>query len=370
MSDPSLESCTLLVEDESGVLLPSELSDNMTRGRSPEASSIMSPKTQSRDIVGPKGVRHISDCSPCRLLGAVGFLLTCGLLTSILVSSQADSSAPEQSLRGGEQDEAVKLLAQDGTQTFYTYKAIAEGAFWKYPFGNTNTGNLEGVMWYLGNEVVTQYSHGTQCPRKFNIAKIRRFKITTKVTPALAAKNMHFGARFAFDFGKCMGRCFDHNMCTGSADCDFQYSNYGFNPGCNNFGDKSAYPDYETSAPGGIWYSFPLEGRCAYPTGADNCTWSFEEAGDVTLAELEQSVGGGGNCCNGICSGFWDGVLRPGKTQWRIQLARDLFTRKYPAIQAWNEHAPMCDFRPAEWYAPDTWPRGDPWKTTTAVPGY
>mmetsp|Transcript_83073 Transcript_83073/g.178062 ORF Transcript_83073/g.178062 Transcript_83073/m.178062 type:complete len:294 (+) Transcript_83073:50-931(+) len=257
------------------------------------------------------------------------------------------------------------LMPPGETDWFYTYRAVAEGAFEKYPFGNTNTGNLEGVMWYLGNEVVTMYTEGTRCPRKFNISKIKRFKIRTKATPSLLAKGMHFGARFAFDFGKCMGRCFSNNLCTGHEDCEYHYAKFGYNPGCNNFWDRSVYPDYETSAPNGIWYSFPLEGRCAHPTGADNCTWNYEEAGEITLAELEQSIGGNGNCCNGICSGFWDGVLQPAKTQWRTQLALDMFARKYPTEEAWKLPEPVCDFHPGEWYSPDTWPRTSPWMTTT-----
>eukprot|EP00404_Azadinium_spinosum_P047988 CAMPEP_0180806480 /NCGR_PEP_ID=MMETSP1038_2-20121128/62623_1 /TAXON_ID=632150 /ORGANISM="Azadinium spinosum, Strain 3D9" /LENGTH=44 /DNA_ID= /DNA_START= /DNA_END= /DNA_ORIENTATION= len=44
-------------------------------------------------------------------------------------------------------------------------------------------------------------------------------------------------------------------MCTGDEDCKYHYSKYGFNPGCNNFWDKSAFPDFDTSAPTGIWYS-------------------------------------------------------------------------------------------------------------------
>mmetsp|Transcript_13853 Transcript_13853/g.30887 ORF Transcript_13853/g.30887 Transcript_13853/m.30887 type:complete len:291 (+) Transcript_13853:46-918(+) len=259
------------------------------------------------------------------------------------------------------------LMPPGETDWFYTYRAVAEGAFEKYPFGNTNTGNLEGVMWYLGNEVVTMYTEGTRCPRKFNISKIKRFKIRTKATPSLLAKGMHFGARFAFDFGKCMGRCFSNNLCTGHEDCEYHYAKFGYNPGCNNFWDRSVYPDYETSAPNGIWYALPLQGRCDYPTGADDCTWSYEEAGEVTLAELEESVGGMGNCCDNRCSGFWDAVLDSWKTRWRTQLTLDMFAKKYPTNGQIRVKEATCDFHPWEWYGTDNWPRRDPWAKPTTV---
>ncbi|CAK0847496.1 unnamed protein product [Prorocentrum cordatum] len=73
---------------------------------------------------------------------------------------------------------------------------------------------------------------------------------------------MNFGVRFSYDFGMCMGRCFGGNMCTGADDCRVHYETFGFNPGCNNFWDMYPFPDFKTPAPGGIWYSLPLSGRC------------------------------------------------------------------------------------------------------------
>merc|ERR1719284_606621 len=53
---------------------------------------------------------------------------------------------------------AITTTAEISTaplQEFYMYRAAAEGPGDKYPLGNINTGNIEGVMWYLMNEVVT-----------------------------------------------------------------------------------------------------------------------------------------------------------------------------------------------------------------------
>merc|ERR1740121_1845757 len=99
---------------------------------------------------------------------------------------------------------------------------------------------MDGVMWYLMNEVVTNYSKGVRCPRKFNISQIHRFKVLTRATDALFQDGINFGTRFAYDKGLCEGRCFSGNKCTGESDCKNHYKKYGFVPGCNKFSDH--YP--------------------------------------------------------------------------------------------------------------------------------
>jgi len=234
----------------------------------------------------------------------------------------------------------------------------------EHPVGDINTGNLEGVVWYLQNEVVTMYGTPgtTRCPRKFNIAEIHRFKVRTRTSKELFAEGMNFGPRFAYDEGMCRGRCFAGNKCTCQPDCDYTYGKYGNVVGCNKFIDKYPYPDYDTAAPGGIWYALPLEGRCDYPTGAHDCTWSYEHAGHITLQELEAKASGGSdNCCNGQCTGFWDNLYDLGRTQWRVQQALDVFANKYtqmPRDLFWA----TCDFGWWRWYSPnDPWARTDPW---------
>jgi hypothetical protein len=241
---------------------------------------------------------------------------------------------------------------------FYMYRATSLGGFDKARLGQVNTANLEGVMWYLLNEVVTMYSVGSRCPRKYGIAAIHRFKVTYAPTPELVKEGMHWGARFTFDNGSCMGRCFSDNLCTGEDDCAEHYGKYGMVPGCNNFRDGRPFPDLETHTPNGIWYSLPAGGRCAHPTGSHDCTWSYEDAGYITLEEVEKANPGQGNCCNGVCTNFWDDPLR---NDWRANMARNFFAGKYPNMPR-GLAQDVCDFNWDTWYTPDKWERRDPWK--------
>jgi hypothetical protein len=244
---------------------------------------------------------------------------------------------------------------------FYTYRAVPQGKFDDYPFGDVNTANMEGVMWYLMNEVVTNYKTGTACPRKFNISEIHRIKIRMRATKELTALGMSTGVRFAYDFGKCMGRCFPGNLCTNSSDCELHYQKYGYFVGCNKFTDHYPFPNVDTSAPQGMWFSFPSEGRCDYPTGEHNCTWSSEWSGVLTLLELEKQAPSisTGNCCNGHCTMLWEQQEDKDKMDWRIQQAWAAWGIKYPntAEVGW----PTCNFQWKQWYQPDLWEHLDPW---------
>jgi hypothetical protein len=245
-------------------------------------------------------------------------------------------------------------------QEFYIYRATQEGPMTKYPFGNVNAGNLDGVIWYLQNEVVTMYTNGTRCPRKFNISTIRRFKFRMRTTNDLYDSGLNYGARFSFDRGKCVGRCFPNNMCTVDGDCEDHYSKYGYIVGCNNFEDKYPFPADETPTPQGIWYSLPLEGRCGYPTGARDCTWSYEEAGEVPLELLEASFPGSDNCCNGVCTDFWTGLFDEDRALWRVEQTKDMFKMMYPEMPRELGYPP-CDFKAEKWYPEDKYDRVDPW---------
>jgi hypothetical protein len=242
---------------------------------------------------------------------------------------------------------------------FYMYRASAVDLANKYPFGNVNTGNLDGVVWYLMNEVVTIYADGTRCPRHFNISQINRYRIQMRATMEIYEAGMSFGTRFSFTFGACMGRCFPGNECSGPEDCDYHYSKYGFNVGCNNFLDHYTYPEGETPAPGGTWYALPLDGRCSgEPTGAKDCTWSYRDAGALSLEEIEATSPSGPNCCPADrCTGFWENQLDEGATSGRVQAIRSAFAEKYPD---WPEDLgpSRCDFRKDAWYTAgaDIWP--------------
>jgi len=303
-------------------------------------------------------------------VGAASVLLLC---TGAALSLGAPHLLSTGSLKRTDGKFEVVMAAAGGpseqkeapTITFYMYRAAAEGALEKYEFGDINTGNMDGVVWYLMNEVVTMYTAGVRCPRKFNISMIHRFKITMKSTPELFATGMNFGARFAYDTGKCMGRCFPKNMCTGTDDCDYHYKKYGYNPGCNNFYDHYPFPDYNTPAERGIWYTLPLAGRCDNPTGAHDCTWAYEYAGNISLWDMEKAAKaeanwGDVNCCDGHCSQFWNDQFSTWRTSWRVQQALQTFADKYPDISA-DIGSGTCDFQWPKWYEVDRWDRRDPW---------
>jgi len=212
------------------------------------------------------------------------------------------------------------------------------------------------------NDIVTNYTNGPRCPRRFNISRIYRLKIKTRATQEMAGLNMSFGARFAYDQGMCQGRCFPGNMCTGAGDCMTQFDKYGFVPGCNDFRADYPFPVDANSAPSGVWYSLPLGGRCSGdPTGAKDCTWSYEDAGHVTLESLEEFSPGSDNCCEGRCSDFWRGQWDPAVMSWRVDAALWMFNSKYPASTR-PLRAPACDFDRDKWYAEDPWARQDPWR--------
>jgi len=233
----------------------------------------------------------------------------------------------------------------------------------RYPFGDMNAGNMDGVMWYLMNEVVTEYTAHAACPRKFGIDEIRRFRVRMRPTQEMVSQGHHFGARFAYDRGQCVGRCFPGNKCTCKQDCDAQFERSGHVVGCNNFRDHYPFPDTDTQAPDGVWFSFPLGGKCDYPTGSHSCTYSAEETGVISLAELENVAPGKDQCCDGLCTDFWVNLFDVEKTRWRVQQALDVFQRKYPDSPRELDTVP-CDFRREAWYSDDDFARLDPWDKT------
>mmetsp|Transcript_20089 Transcript_20089/g.50581 ORF Transcript_20089/g.50581 Transcript_20089/m.50581 type:complete len:621 (+) Transcript_20089:57-1919(+) len=237
---------------------------------------------------------------------------------------------------------------------FYMYRAAAADTMGEYPFGNINTANIEGAVWYLLNEVVNRWKPEVQCPRKFGISKLYRFKVKVKTTKEMIDKGMTFGARYAWDRGHCSGRCFQKNLCSCWKDCVDMYAKYGHVPGCNLFSHGYPYPLHGDApqAPDGIWYSLPLSGRCKHPTGAHDCTWSYEHAGVITIKELEERHKGWGNCCNGRCTYFWNDFWSRGKFNWRVRKVFKLFKEKYPHLPV-DLGQSFCDFNHKKWYDPD-----------------
>merc|ERR1711953_927040 len=80
-------------------------------------------------------------------------------------------------------------------------------------------------------------------------------------------------------------------------------------------------------------------GKCEHPNGRRDCTWHLEEAGEITLGELENT--NEVKFCkankreyrpetdSGDIS-FWNGKAHEGANARRVQTALNLFRKKYP----------------------------------------
>lgn len=291
--------------------------------------------------------------------------------------SQTVPISENKTLTNGTVTDIVTSVSGAPLFEFYMYRANTINAT-HFDFGEINTANIDGVVWYLTSEVVTWFMGEPRCPRKFDISQLNRYRIKTRATKELYELGMNFGVRFAYDGGMCMGRCFGGGQCSGMSDCDFHFDKFGFVPGCNNFLDKYPFPNYETPAPNGIWYSLPIAGRCeGDPTGERDCTWSSEAAGVLTIREIERKRPGRNitdnvndkNCCPAEnCTYFWADHNDMTLLSWRADKILDMFSEKYPDLPR-DLETPPCDFNLDKWYneSTDVWPRSDPWAPTTTT---
>jgi len=236
--------------------------------------------------------------------------------------------------------------------TFYMYRVANDE---NYPVNGVNMANLAGDMWYLHNEVVQN------CPRKFNMERLLRFKVTMRATPELYGQNSRkFDSFVAMDQAKCTVP-----KCT-----ELHWDPYGYVVGCqpNNV--------VTVAVPGApVWYSLP--GTCpskfyyektaacnaeqpggACPTsdvtGTRNCTYFLERAGEIRLDELS-----GIQNYNEVCeqtgqreydvftdrghgSDFWDGKQDAKAGEQRMKRINDLFLEKFPQ-QEYSLDDPLCE---------------------------
>jgi len=215
-----------------------------------------------------------------------------------------------------------------------------------YPFENVNSANVGGVLRYMHDEVVFS------CPRKFQITRVLRFKITVHATSALPN---NFGPFVAFDQGRCT-----------VPNCPNLWARYGYVVGCQPQGTSVAH------YPNGVWFSVPGScpsqefwkkspeckqrepgGHCNNPDGSRDCTWHAEAAGEISVDEL-----GGINNYNARCSegfreydistdrgvgtDFWNGKRDPVSCARRESRLRQLFETKYPLSPKLLD--PPCDW--------------------------
>jgi len=285
--------------------------------------------------------------------------------------------------------------------TFYVYRAQSVA---NYPLENVDAADLAGVLWYLHHEVIPA------TPRKYHIDRIRRHKIRYK--PTQEFWNVHhasFGPFFAYDGGRCT-----------TPEGGKLYHQYGFLIGCQfvTLSEGAYMSDKPTTVackPGSdqcrspLWYSLPgpcptkglqqqdlkgnsetLDvskgkdpecvrrmpgGRCrggGPPTGAPDCTYSVEQAGEILLDELagiedynefwntsyykcqqdkmRGKVSGpcirnreyDGELDRGIGNTFWNGKFDKDRCHARMEKARALFRKHYPDFP--DLETPLCDF--------------------------
>lgn len=261
------------------------------------------------------------------------------------------------------------------TQSFYMYRAQDND---EYPLINFNAADLAGVMWYLHHEVVMV------CPRKFNVTRIRRLKVTVQNTCNLKKiEGSQFGPYVSFDQGRCT-----------IGGCQHFWDSYGFVVGCQHIPyNQGMWAAYCTPQPDGKchrahWYSLPgpcptgtrwykspeclaqnpggncnTSGHSGDPTGARDCTYQLEEdAGEVYLDELynwdyncwqghnmeyNNVTDTGANDAGGERVTFWQGIYEPDKCLNRVKAVQDKFKEKYPHMP-YQIAQPDCD-----WYKAD-----------------
>mmetsp|Transcript_116525 Transcript_116525/g.370631 ORF Transcript_116525/g.370631 Transcript_116525/m.370631 type:complete len:499 (-) Transcript_116525:329-1825(-) len=290
-------------------------------------------------------------------------------------------------------------------QTFYMYRAQSQAS---YPLENINTADLAGALWYLHNEVVVA------TPRKYKIDRVKRFMVTVKNTWEFwNAHKRQFSAFVAYDAGGCT-----------TPVCKDIYHQYGFVVGCQvqplsvakymgreqtNWQCRAG----EDNCKAPIWYSLP--GACpakgipngainpnsvdldvdqykspectkrmpgglckagvTEPTGAPDCTYTYEDAGEIFLDELvglqdynqfwntsytqcmkdkAAHVLPTDHLClhnkeydpitdTGVGTSFWAGKLDADKCTDRLDKARKLFKKNFPQFPEHLEE-PACEF--------------------------
>eukprot|EP00420_Gonyaulax_spinifera_P029339 CAMPEP_0197874898 /NCGR_PEP_ID=MMETSP1439-20131203/4280_1 /TAXON_ID=66791 /ORGANISM="Gonyaulax spinifera, Strain CCMP409" /LENGTH=511 /DNA_ID=CAMNT_0043494063 /DNA_START=48 /DNA_END=1583 /DNA_ORIENTATION=- len=287
-----------------------------------------------------------ADCaaSPCGDLGMSGHC--CPTDDGTMLGCCGGLAAP------GEEPPLLPPAKTPGPlMTFYMFR-VADSQ--DYTLDGANMANLAGDLWYLHNEVVKS------CPRKFNVERLVRFKVTMRATPELFGQGgRNFDSFVAMDQAKC----------TVPSCAERHWDRFGYVVGCQpNSVTQVALPGTPT------WYSLP--GTCpsrfyfekdasckasepggACPTsevtGTRNCTYYFEKAGEISLDELSGIQDYNTVCSTtgqleydiftdrGVGTSFWDSKLDLEAGQRRLQAIVDLFEKKFPGSVD-NVYYPTC----------------------------
>jgi hypothetical protein len=291
-------------------------------------------------------------------------------------------------------DPSLMYSSAAPTYTFYVYRAQNDQS---YPPLNANAAPLGGVLWYLQNEVVNRCDSGRGNGefgfRRFKISRILRYKVTTKAPEPLFKKGMNFGTRVAFDSGKNTGSWEPWK------DMNRNFDIYGYNVGCNVLG-KGPYPQCPSADgsregfcpieyPDPMWFSFPgpcpsqdihsKSSKCreeqpggyckSTPTGQGNCTWTYEDAGEIDIDQLvgiKEKFGSHHDFCKkgcleyvkygwgkdkGRCLSWWDNRFDVSKNKLRMDQVDNAFKAKYPHLPTEKDlPLPPCDFKQRAFY--------------------
>lgn len=250
---------------------------------------------------------------------------------------------------------------------FYMYQAVNDALGSRvghWALGNTNSGNVEGVLAHLQRDVVVT------CPRKGGINRIIRYVVNIKNPDALFAAPLHyqFGPYIQFENGQCM---------FNSTQCSSIWSRYGYSVGCTARNTLDAMDPVFGGKPGPVMYSLPGRcpseplgaafaksaacsisepgGECSAPDGSPTCTWKAEYAGEIRIDELSGITDPLGFCRDGgveydpttdkgTGTTFWNGRRNPELGRHRADYVRELFKMKYPNYPV-TLGEPDCDWR-------------------------
>jgi hypothetical protein len=313
-----------------------------------------------------KAVPEMSTGGPKEFTGSGGPETIAG--TKLVEAGLEDMGAEEVYTHPPEPLPDEDYADENPPMEFYVYRAQSDQ---NYPMRNANLGDLEGVMWYLHNEIVG-FPDPDYKIRHFNISRIIRFKASIQNPPEwFRERRTKFGPYQAYNAGKCSNN---------QGECD-SYYRYGGVVGCQETAQEvAAYLLPDGRAP--LWYSLPgpcptheygaksqecIEqspgGDCGKGndvTGAKDCTFKLEWAGEVRLddflpptqdgyqTDLVTFLSAGGREYDkdgdqGVGANFWDGIHDPDACSARVDAVLDKFEAMYPRRPASIGEPPECD---------------------------
>ncbi|CAE8608849.1 unnamed protein product [Polarella glacialis] len=271
---------------------------------------------------------------------------------------------------------------------FYMYRVQSDE---DYGPENQNMANVGGALWYLHHEIVFHRWIRAGTYASVEKTRIERFRVMTRATPELFKRGMNFGVVNTYDVGECTGPFPE----TKGATCP-NLAKFGPAVGCEGFapfhgklGNNFPHQRWvgRNVYPGALWYSLPgpcgsskfwqQHGECtkkepsgacplgSIPTGARDCTYSYEKVGDININDLENITShkdfvelGGSEYDRDTDTGhmmtFWDLIGDPKACQVRIDAVHALFKKKYPSQPELKD--PVCDFDVDKFYP--HWPTG------------